>query len=162
MRSPGAWASQIRLRRGWRYKSEARIDHYAAGKSTDGMRSGSAPPLNRCRLGSSRCASRCRRPPCVHRPLALSSLHRLSPTHLASQAVLPAVRDVHDYGVAGWREPLAARSAQHLAIGSTLLPLVIGYAYVVVKCTEFRTAEVRDWAMRVFLKGGKSVAKTAA
>jgi peptidoglycan/LPS O-acetylase OafA/YrhL len=52
--------------------------------------------------------------------------------------------------------------AKHLAIGFPLLPLVIGYAYVVAKCTEFRTAAVRDWAMRVFMKRGKVVAKTVA
>jgi peptidoglycan/LPS O-acetylase OafA/YrhL len=52
--------------------------------------------------------------------------------------------------------------ARHLAIGFALLPLVIGYAYVVAKCTEFRTAAVRDWAMRVFMKRERSVAKTVA
>jgi hypothetical protein len=40
--------------------------------------------------------------------------------------------------------------ARHLAIGFALLPFVVAYAYAVAKCTEFRTAAVRDWAMRVF------------
>lgn len=34
---------------------------------------------------------------------------------------------------------------RHIAIGLSVLVFVIGYAYLVAKVTEFRTAEIRDW-----------------
>jgi peptidoglycan/LPS O-acetylase OafA/YrhL len=51
---------------------------------------------------------------------------------------------------------------RHLAIALALLPFVIGYAYFVARATEFRTAAVRDWAMRVFIKREKSAARSPA
>jgi peptidoglycan/LPS O-acetylase OafA/YrhL len=51
---------------------------------------------------------------------------------------------------------------RHLAMALTLLPLVVAYAYIVAKGTEFRTAAVRDWAMRILMKQERSAAKTAA
>jgi peptidoglycan/LPS O-acetylase OafA/YrhL len=49
---------------------------------------------------------------------------------------------------------------RHLAIASALLPLVIAYAYLVAKGTEFRTSAVRDWAMRILMKQERPAAKT--
>jgi hypothetical protein len=38
--------------------------------------------------------------------------------------------------------------------------LVIAYAYLVAKGTEFRTSAVRDWAMRILMKQERPAAKT--
>lgn len=42
--------------------------------------------------------------------------------------------------------------AKHIAVALVALLFVIGYAYLVAKASEFRTAQVRDWFMRLLPK----------
>lgn len=43
---------------------------------------------------------------------------------------------------------------RHIAVALVVLLFVIGYAYLVAKATEFRTAQVRDWLMRLLPRTG--------